>query len=92
MAEVYPSDIRSLAIGLTISASLCNATANVLVYPYLIESFQFFGTFYFYSCMSVITMTWGICNIPDNRGLSLAKVEEKLSTSSLEKKQSKILA
>jgi MFS family permease len=87
MGELFPSDIRSLAIGLTISAALCCSTANMLLYPFLIESFSFFGTFYFYAATAFVTMLWGVFNIPDNRGLSLAKVEEKFSSANLEKRQ-----
>jgi hypothetical protein len=32
MGELFPSDIRSLAIGLTISAGLCMGTTNTLIY------------------------------------------------------------
>jgi len=77
MAEVYPSDIRSLSIGLTISASLCMGMANLLLYPYMLDAFHFHGTFYFYACIALATMGLGLLNIPDNRGLSLAKVESK---------------
>jgi predicted MFS family arabinose efflux permease len=80
MGEVFPSDIRSLAIGLTFSAELCISTANILIYPYLIDSFQFHGTFYFYAVIAFITMLWGMFTIPDNRGLSLAKVEANFAT------------
>jgi len=87
MAEVYPSDIRTLAIGITISGSFCNVAANILVYPYMLESFKFYGTFYFYALMSLITMFWGFFNIPDNRGLSLAKVEQKAMQEKAEKNE-----
>jgi MFS family permease len=78
MAEIYPSEIRSLGIGLTISASLSCGAVNILMYSYLIEHLQFFGTFYFYATVQFVAVLWGFFMIPDNRGLSLAKVEEKL--------------
>ena len=80
ICELFPSDIRSLAIGLTYSAALCCSMANILIYPYLIQSLQFHGTFYFYAATSFLTMMWGTFHIPDNRGLSLAKVEEKFAS------------
>ena len=86
MGEMFPSDIRSLAIGLTLSATLCMGTINVLIYSYLIESLQFFGTFYFYAATSFLALLWGIYWIPDNRGLSLAKVEEKFASKSSKSK------
>ena len=37
MGELFPSDIRSLSIGLTISSGLSFATINILTYTYFIE-------------------------------------------------------
>ena len=37
MGELFPSDIRSLSIGLTQSAALGFGSANILTYSYLIE-------------------------------------------------------
>ncbi len=83
--EVFPSDIRSLAIGVTLCLAKCLETINVLVYPLLVESFNFYGAFFIYACVVLATMLWGFFTIPDNRGLSLAKVEEKLSSATLNK-------
>ncbi len=82
-SELYPSDIRSLAIGVTLSLARCVETANVLAYPLLVETFSFYGAFYFYACTALLAMLWGFFTIPDNRGLSLAKVEEKFSSAIL---------
>ncbi len=79
MGELFPSDIRTLGIGLTLSASMCCSTINILIFPFLIEYFAFFGTFYFYAATSSLALMWGLYAIPDNRGLTLAKVEEKLN-------------
>ena len=87
MVELFPSDIRSLATGLTLSATFSNLTASILVYPFMMESFHFYGTFYFYAAIGVVAMLWGVFKIPDNRGLSLAKVEAKFSSMSLGKKE-----
>ena len=76
MGELFPSDIRSLSIGLTQSAALGFGTANILIYSYLIEYLEFFGTFYFYATIQFVALIWGFFMIPENRGLSLAKVEE----------------
>jgi MFS family permease len=87
MGELFPSDIRSLAIGLTLSAALCSGTTNILIYQFLISGLEFFGTFYYYAGVSFVALLWGIFNIPDNRGLSLAKVEAKFSEKSDQKKK-----
>ena len=75
LAEVFPSDIRSLSMGLTYSFSMGMGAANILIYPYLIEGLHFYGTYYFYAAVTCLAITWGWFTIPDNRGLSLAKVE-----------------
>jgi hypothetical protein len=80
LGELFPSDIRSLSIGLTISAGLSFGTVNILTYSYLIEYLQFFGTFYFYAAVQFAALLWGFFMIPDNRGLSLAKVEENFES------------
>ena len=33
------------------------------------------GTFYFYGALQAVAVVWGFITIPDNRGLSLVKVE-----------------
>ena len=87
--ELYPTDIRSLAIGLTMALARISEMSNVLVYPYLLQGLTFYGAFYLYSCTALLVMIWGILKIPDNRGLTLAKVEEKMSSTkmSLDKNQ-----
>jgi len=86
VSELFPSDIRSLGVGITLSMARCFETINVLVYPFLIENLNLYGTFFFYAGTSLVVMTWGLFTIPDNRGLSLAKIEEKLSASSASNK------
>jgi MFS family permease len=83
--ELFPSDIRSLAIGVSLSLARCMETANVMAYPLLVETFNFYGAFFFYAFTALVAMLWGFFTIPDNRGLSLAKVEEKFSSATLNK-------
>ena len=78
--ELYPTDIRSLAIGITLALARISETSSVLVYPYLVQSLNFYGAFYFYAGTASLVMVWGIMTIPDNRQLTLAKVEEKMSS------------
>jgi facilitated trehalose transporter len=85
VGELFPSDIRSLAIGITLSMARCVETTNVLVYPFLIEKLNLYGTFFFYAGTALAVMLWGLFTIPDNRGLSLAKVEENFSSATLNK-------
>jgi len=58
---------------------MCCGTINILIFPFLTEYLQFFGTFYLYAAITCLALLWGLYSIPDNRGLTLAKVEEKLN-------------
>ena len=81
--ELYPTDIRTLAIGITMALARISEMSSVLVYPYLVQALNFYGAFYFYTFTASLVMIWGVLKIPDNRGLTLAKVEEKMSTQKL---------
>ena len=74
--ESYPTEIRPLCVGVTHSISSTLSAINIKTYPYQLESMQFHGTFYMYAAANVAAVLWGAFTIPDNRGLSLAKVEE----------------
>ena len=78
--ELFPTDIRSLAIGITLALARISETICVLVYPYLIQNLNFYGAFYFYAGTASLAIFWGILTIPDHRGLTLAKVEEQMSS------------
>jgi hypothetical protein len=41
-----------------------------------------YGTFFFYTGNTLAAMLWGLFTIPDNSGLSLAKIKENLSSKS----------
>jgi MFS family permease len=85
LAEVFPSDIRPLSIGLTFATSMGMGAANVMLYPYMIDAMHFHGLFYFYAAITLVAFFWGIYTIPDNRGLSLSKVEENFAAKNKKK-------
>jgi len=76
VGELFPTDIRSLGIGITLSVARCVEAINALAYPFLIDQMNLYGTFFFYTGTTLAAMLWGLFTIPDNRGLSLAKIEE----------------
>ena len=76
LAELFPSDIRALSIGITQSIALGFGAMNIKLYPLLVDRLQFHGTFYMYASVQFLALLWGSYTIPDNRGLSLVRVEE----------------
>ncbi len=75
LAEVYPTDIRTLAIGITQAGFLASSSGSIRLYPVMVEGLQFYGTFYLYAGVAFFMAIWGL-TIPDNRGKSLIQVEE----------------
>lgn len=87
--ELYPTDVRPLCVGITHSISSMFSVANVKTYPYQLDTLQFYGTFYLYAAANFAAMLWGLFTIPDNRGLSLVKVETNYENSKGEEKRNK---
>ncbi len=77
LSELFPSDIRALSIGITQSIGLGMGAINIKLYPMMVDTLQFHGTFYLYATVQFLALLWGSYTIPDNRGLSLVRVEEK---------------
>ena len=88
LAELFPSDIRALSIGLTQSAALGMGSMNVKLFPYLVSQLEFHGTFYMYACLQFTALLWAAYTVPDNRGLSLVKVEKNYEAEKSEEKKS----
>ena len=74
--ELYPTEIRTVAIG--IDETLFSGLVGIMlkIYPSLRLSFGFHGACIFYSAMGLLCAIWGCLTIPDTRGKSLVKVEE----------------
>ena len=77
MNELYPTEIRTLSIGITQSALLISGFVTVKVFPDLKELIGLPSLCIFYFFIGVLMIIWGAISIPDNRGKSLVKVEEQ---------------
>ena len=77
--EMFPTEIRTLAIGITQSGFLLSGFTSVKMFPTLKESLGLDGTCLLYSLISFFVILWGAYTIPDNRGKSLVKVEENIT-------------
>merc|ERR1712083_1196366 len=59
-------------------ATIANAI-NAKVFPSLLSLLGFHGTFWLYSSVGLVMAGYGWATIPDNRGLSLVRIEEQMS-------------
>ena len=74
--EMFPMAIRTLSIGITQSAFLISGFVSVKIFPTLENAMGLGYVCVIYSFICFLVILWGLFTIPDNRGKSLAKVEE----------------
>ena len=48
------------------------------LYPYFIDIFGFHGTFWLYGLVMVVEVVYGAISLPENKGQSLVKTEDKM--------------
>ena len=76
LSEVFPTEIRTLSIGLVQASNLVSGVICVKFFPEMKNLMGLYGLFFFYGASGVASCLWGLKTIPDNRGKSLIKVEE----------------
>jgi len=78
LAESFPTEIRSYASGICGACTAINMFGATKLYPHFLESLGFHGTFWMYGCVMVIEVIYGALTLPENKGLSLVKTEDKM--------------
>merc|ERR1711892_361068 len=81
-AESFPTEIRSYASGLCGAFTALNMFGATRLYPYFIESLGFYGTFWMYGGVMLLEIIYGAFSIPENKGQSLVKTEDKMVNNS----------
>lgn len=76
IAESFPTDIRTIAVGVTHSSYDFFHVISVKSYPWLLDRLGFAGSFYFYSSMSMMMAVWGAFFIKRHSNLSLVEIEK----------------
>ena len=76
VGELFPTEIRTLAVGIVQSSFFASAFIIVKSFPDLRSLIGIHGVCYLYASLGLLNTFWSICTIPDNRGMSLIRVEE----------------
>ena len=76
LIEVFPTEIRTQAIGLVQASFLASGAVSVQFFPQMRDYLSLYGLFFLYGASGLASALWGLKTIPDNRGKSLIKVEE----------------
>ena len=76
MSELFPSEIRTLSVGIVQSLEIGVAGILVKIYPTMKATLGMSGLCYFYSAAALFTAIWAFLTIPDNRSKSLVEIEK----------------
>jgi len=74
-AEIFPTKVRSMGSSFTLCFAMIGNAVNSTFYPVIQRYAGFSGCFWFYSGCSLVMAVYAYLVIPDNRGLSLVKIE-----------------
>ena len=74
--ELYPTEIRTLASGITKACMSIVGTLGVMAFPPMKRVIGLHGILFVYASISMLSSIWGYIKIPETRGKSLTKVEE----------------
>ena len=73
MSELFPTEIRTQAIGITEALYLASEGVGVKLFPEMRNSMGLCGVCLLYASMGYLNVFWGGMTIPDNRGTYLTK-------------------
>ena len=68
MSELFPTEIRTQAIGITEALYLASEGVGVKLFPEMKNSMGLCGVCLLYASMGYLNVLWGGLTIPDNRG------------------------
>ena len=68
MSELFPTEIRTQAIGITEALYLASEGVGVKLFPEMRNSMGLCGVCLLYASMGYLNVFWGGLTIPDNRG------------------------
>ena len=73
MSELFPTEIRTQAIGITEALYLASEGVGVKLFPEMKNSMGLCGVCLLYASMGYLNVFWGGLTIPDNRGTYFKK-------------------
>ena len=78
LAESFPTEIRSYASGICGACTAVNMFGATKLYPWFLHNLSFSGTFWMYAGVMAFQVVYGGLSIPENKGQSLVKTEDKM--------------
>jgi len=77
VGEVYPTKVRGVAAGLTTCLAYVYSFIIVKIYPFMVQSLERYGLFFFYGGMSVLGTIFVVIFLPETKGKDLQEIEDQ---------------
>jgi len=55
------------------------------LFPWFVETLGFYGTFWMYGAIMIVEVIYAAISIPENKGQSLVKTEDKMISATIQK-------
>ena len=75
--EMYPSEVRNFAVGLTECLAYTADFVLLRIYLKMKHSIGLYGVFFMFAGISALCVIYAALTVPDNRGQSLSEIEKK---------------
>ena len=69
---------RSYASGICGACTAINMFGAIKLYPFFLDNLGFYGTFWSYGGVMTVLVMYGALSLPENKGQSLVKTEDKM--------------
>ena len=80
LAEAFPLHMRGLAIGVAVFFGWTTNAVLALFFPSLVDGIGITGAFFLFAAVGVIALVFVVTQVPETRGVSLEKLEERITT------------
>ena len=78
-AELFPTEIRSISVGIVKASSYVAAYANMTAYPFASSAGAFPKLMLGYGAMSIFMAVWAIITVQETDNMSLVEIQKLLS-------------
>ena len=75
VAEIFPTDIRSIAVGIVMAMSYLAAYCSMMTYPIVSGADAFHELMFVYGAISVFMTVWAIFTLKETDHMSLVEIE-----------------
>ena len=76
LAELFPTEIRTLSVGIVQFFETGTGAIIVKMYPEMKASMEIYGMCYFFAGVGLLVTICAFCTIPDNRSKTLIAIEK----------------